>query len=297
MAVKKRTEADWQDFRVFLALGRHGSLSAAARTLSVNHATIARRLRSLEAALGERLVDRRPDGYVLTPAGTRTLAAANDMETAVQTLGRGGADNAPRGMVRVNTPPGLAQGYLTSRLAEIPGKYPGLDIELATEIRTVSLERHEADIAVRLGRPQDGDFLARPLVTMGFGFYGKPSLCRKIEAGAMPVFVGFDESNAHVPEAVWLMRHFPRARLSFRANNQFAQATAAISGAGLALLPHYLGRTQRGLRLCHLPVTLPLRELWLLTRRQDRKDQPIRIVADHITQAFAAERALFVEAE
>ena len=247
--------------------------------------------------MGERLVDRRPDGYVLTPAGTRALATANDMEVAVQALGRGGADNAPRGMVRVNAPPGLAQGYLTSRLAEIPSRFPGLDVELATEIRIVSLERHEADIAVRLGRPQDGDFLARPLVTMGFGFYGKPGLCRKIEAGAAPVFVGFDESNAHVPEAVWLARYFPRARVSFRANNQFAQATAAMSGAGLALLPHYIGRTQRGLHLCRLPVTLPLRELWLLTRRQDRKDQPIRIVADHITQAFATERALFVAAE
>lgn len=297
MTDRKRTAPDWQDFRVFLALGRHGSLSAAARILSVNHATIARRLRSLEAALGERLVDRRPDGYVLTPAGTRALTTANDMEVAVQALGRGGADNAPRGMVRVNAPPGLAQSYLTSRLAEIPSRFPGLDIELATEIRIVSLERHEADIAVRLGRPQDGDFIARPLVTMGFGFYGKPGLCRKIETGAAPVFVGFDESNAHVPEAVWLARHFPRARVSFRANNQFAQATAAMSGAGLALLPHYIGRTQRGLRLCRLPVTLPLRELWLLTRRQDRKDQPIRLVADHITQAFATERALFVGAE
>jgi hypothetical protein len=61
------------------------------------------------------------------------------------------------------------------------------------------------------------------------------------------------------------------------------------------LLPHYIGRTQRGLRRCHLPVALPMRELSLLTRRQDRKDQPIRIVVDHLMQVFASERALFVE--
>ena len=41
--------------RVFLALGRHGSLSAAARALSVNHATIARRIQSLEDRLGDKL--------------------------------------------------------------------------------------------------------------------------------------------------------------------------------------------------------------------------------------------------
>ncbi|MBI0539672.1 LysR family transcriptional regulator, partial [Roseomonas sp. KE2513] len=66
MADQKRTDLDWQDVRNFVALARHGSLSAAARMLSVNHATIARRLHSLEESLGEKLVERRSDGYVLT---------------------------------------------------------------------------------------------------------------------------------------------------------------------------------------------------------------------------------------
>ncbi|KAG1436850.1 hypothetical protein G6F57_020492 [Rhizopus arrhizus] len=100
MADKKRTEPDWQDIRVFLALGRYGSLSAAARALSTNHSTISRRLQSLEATLGEKLVERRPEGYVLTPAGTHARAAASDMEAAVHTLGRGSADGTPRGLVR-----------------------------------------------------------------------------------------------------------------------------------------------------------------------------------------------------
>src|SRR5262245_61951538 len=127
MADKKRTEPDWQDLRVFLALGRHGSLSAAARALSVNHATIARRIHSLEATLGEKLVERRAEGYVLTPAGTRALAAASDMETAIQTLGRAGADDTPRGLVRVNAPPALVHGFLVARLAQVPAQHPGLD--------------------------------------------------------------------------------------------------------------------------------------------------------------------------
>jgi DNA-binding transcriptional LysR family regulator len=293
MAVQKRTEPDWQDIRVFLALGRHGSLSAAARALSVNHATIARRLHALEAALGEKLVERRPDGYILTPAGTRTLAAAGDMEAAVGTLGRGGRDDTPRGRVRVNAPPSLSQGFLIGRLATIPARYPALDIDLAADLRVVSLERHETDIAVRLGRPQDGDVLARPLVTMGYGFYGTAKTCRRIEAGADPVFVGFDEVNAHVPEAVWLARHFPRARMAFRAGNQFAQAAAARADAGLALLPHFVGRADKRLSLCRLtPVPAP-REIWLLTRRQDRKEAPIRTVVDALIEMFRDERALF----
>lgn len=293
MADKKRTEPDWRDIRVFLALGRYGSLSAAARALSTNHSTISRRLQSLEATLGEKLVERRPEGYVLTPAGSRALAAASDMEAAVHTLGRAGADNALRGLVRVNAPPALSQGFLVSRLARLGLRHPGIDIELATDLRSVSLERHVTDIAVRLGRPQDGDFIAKPLGHIAYGFYGDAACCERIASGAEPVFVGFDEANAYLPEAAWLARHFPRARLAFRANNQAAQALAAQSGVGIALLPHYLGRTTPGLQACTLDDAPPPREIVLLTRRQDRKDPPIRTVVDYLVEVFDNERALF----
>src|SRR6218665_1260507 len=137
MADQKRTALDWEDLRVFMALGRHGSLSAAARALSVTHATIARRIQSLEALLGDKLVERRPEGYVLTPAGTRALAVANDMETAAQTLGRDAPDGTPRGLVRVNASPALAQGFIIGRLATLATRFPGLDIDLATHLRSV----------------------------------------------------------------------------------------------------------------------------------------------------------------
>jgi molybdate transport repressor ModE-like protein len=293
MAEKKRTEPDWQDIRVFLALARHGSLSAAARTLSVNHATIARRIRSLETTLGEKLVERRPEGYILTLAGTQALAAASDMETAVQTLGRGSSDGSPKGLVRVNAPPALAQGFLIERLAHLPIRFPGLDIDVATDLRSVSLERRETDIAIRLGRPQDGDLLAKLMLPMAFGFYGTPAACQRVEQGGEPLFIGFDEINAYLPEASWLARQFPHGRLVFRANNQVAQATAARSGAGLALLPHYIGRMDPALRLCSLDPVPPPREIWLLTRRLDRKDLPIRTVSDFIARKFTDERPLF----
>ncbi|WP_176316196.1 LysR family transcriptional regulator, partial [Burkholderia territorii] len=119
MADQIRPTPDWEDIRVFVALARHGSLSAAARALSVSHATISRRLLSLEQPLGERLVERRPDGYVLTAAGTRTLGSASEMEAAAAQLGRGGTDDSPRGLVRINAPPSLAQHFLIARLATL----------------------------------------------------------------------------------------------------------------------------------------------------------------------------------
>ena len=293
MTDQKRTSFDWEDLRVFLALARHGSLSAAARTLGVNHATVARRIRAFEQDVGERLVERRPDGYTLTPAGMHAMTVISDMEAAAQTIGRGSPAGAPVGLVRVNASPALAHGFLALRLASIIARYPALDIDLATDIRAVSLERHEADIAIRLSRPADGDVIARPLATIGYGFYGTPAACARIELGDAPVFIGFDEADAHVPEASWLARQYPRARLAFRASNQFAQAMAARSGIGIALLPHYIGRTEPELQPCALSATPPDRDAWLVLRQRDRKSPAIRAVADHIVVLFDEARTLF----
>ena len=146
----------------------------------------------------------------------------------------------------------------------------------------------------RVHAPEAGQRLGDHLPSRRrFGFYGEPTLCGRIEEGAAPVFVGFDEANAYLPEAAWLARHFPRSRVAFRANNQVAQATAAQSGVGIALLPHYIGRTTPGLAPCKLEQAPPPREIMLLARRQDRKDLPIRAVVDYLIQVLDDERALF----
>ncbi|MFX7918406.1 LysR family transcriptional regulator, partial [Acinetobacter baumannii] len=51
---------DWTDLQHFLALAREGTLSAAARSLGVDHVTVARRVAALEASMSLKLVDRRP---------------------------------------------------------------------------------------------------------------------------------------------------------------------------------------------------------------------------------------------
>jgi molybdate transport repressor ModE-like protein len=295
MADHFRTDVDWEDIRIFIALARHGSLSAAARALSVNHATVARRISSLERALGDKLVERRPDGFVLTASGARALALANDMDTAAASLSRGGESDGPSGLVRINATPSLMQGFLVTRMAMLVGQYQALDIELATNMRTISLERREADIALRLGRPDDGDILAKRLLSLGYGLYASAGWSRRINAGKIPVFVGFDEANAHLPEAVWLDRHFPRAHMTFRTNTQFAQAAAARADAGIALLPHFIGRADDALVPCHLGQEPPSRDLWMLTRRQESRGAPIQIVKGYIEDIFLAERSLFEE--
>jgi molybdate transport repressor ModE-like protein len=285
-------KVDWEDVRIFSALVRHGSLTSAARALSITHATVARRIASLEHALGEKLVERRPGGYVPTETGLRTLSAADQMETAAARLTRGGRQDGPAGLVRISATPALAERFLVGRLAVLTAQYPALDVELASDLRDVSLERREADIVLRFGRSVDDATVSTQLGTLGYGFYGNAAWQQHVANGAAPVFIGFDEANSDIPDASWLSKTYPHARIALRANNQSAQATIAAVGAGIALLPHFIGRTD-DLLPCVLSESPPSRELWLVRRRQDIEGMPIETVCKFLSEQFESEKALF----
>ncbi|MCX5497136.1 LysR family transcriptional regulator [Kaistia dalseonensis] len=282
--------------RFFTALVRHGSYSAAARALGVNHATVARRIAALETALGAKLFERRLHGHELTEAGQGALAAAGAMDAAAEGLAHIAAGAPQGGLVRITATPSLADAFLIPRLAAFRASHPEIDVEVFADRRSVSLSRHEADIGLRLARPSDGDLIARHVATIAFGFYADPSWLARLAAGGAPLFVGFDESSVHLPEAVWLAGRFPTARLVFRSNSQLSQAIAARSGCGVALLPCFLGRTEPGLVPIDLGVTPPTRELWLLTRRDGLAASPVRHAREFLIDLFQREKAAFAVA-
>lgn len=302
MADQNRTGAarlalDWEDARFFVALARHGSLSATARALGVNHATVARRIAGMEQALGARLFERRPDGYGLTQAGHHALEAADAMEKAARRLFRRHEGHALSGLVRIGATPSLADSYLVPRLAALAERHPGIDIEIAADRRLASLSRREVDIALRLGAPKDGEAVARRLVTVGFGFYARPEWRARLAAGAAPAFATFDEANAHLPEATWLKRHFPGARLVLRANTQTTQALAAKAGLAIAVVPHFIAAGIPELVRLDLGRDAPPRDLFLLTNRLAPDDGAVRAVRDVLVERFTADAPLFTPPE
>lgn len=107
-------------------------------------------------------------------------------------------------------------------------------------------------------------------------------------------FIGLEEADAYLSSATWLTKHFPRARVAFRAKDQFLQSIAARSGAGLALIQHLIGRSDPLPRPCDLGAVPPNTEVLLLTRSQDRQSASIRGVADEVVRTFEQERALFL---
>jgi len=292
MADRFRTALDWADIRVFAMLARHGSLSATARALGVNHATVARRLADLEQALENKLFERRSTGYQLTAAGRRALEPAAAMENAAGALGRLGPEPSLAGLIRVTATPSLAETFLIPRLKALHKLHPALDFEILAERQRASLPRHQSDIALRLGRPERGDILARRVARVGYGFYGTREWRDRLKGGSA-LFIGFDEAGSRFPEAQWMARRLRDARLVLRANYQTGQIAAARAGFGIALLPHFFAASEPTLVEMRLPEVPPARELWLLTRRDVRHRPQLRVATDFLADLFRSESSLF----
>ena len=149
---------NWDDIRIFLAVARSGQILGAAKRLSLNHTTVARRLTALETALSTTLLTRRTNGSTLTQAGEEFLLAAERMEAEMLAARAhvGNADIAVSGTVRIGAPDGFGVAFLAARLGALAVRHPELVVQLVPVPRSFSLSRREADIAITVQRPAEG---------------------------------------------------------------------------------------------------------------------------------------------
>lgn len=281
---------DWGDLRYFVALARAGSLSAAARALGAEHTTVARRVTALEAAVGARLVERGPRGYQLTAEGERVAEVAFKVEDDIFGLERvlDAGHGALTGVVRMSAPPHFAGSFIAPRLAALRQAQPSIILELAGDSRAVSLSRREADIAVRLNRPEQTSVVARRIGTMAYGLYAARPLARG-SAGERD-YIGYDESLDHVPQQRWIAGLAGGRPMVFRTNDLASLAEAAAAGMGLAALPRFLGDADARLERLPADARAAARELWLLVHPDLRRSPRVRLVLDYLADMIQAER-------
>ena len=205
-------EPNWDDLRVLLAVARTASLTGAASRLRLGVATVSRRVERLEAALGHALFARHQTGYRLTDEGAALLPGAEAMEAAAAGLAPGGAEVA--GTVRLATAEALANEVVIPSLPALVARQPRLVVEIATDVATANLHRRDADLALRMVRPETGRVAVRRLGTLSFGLFGSPAYLAAHD-GARPEehrLIGWDEGLRHLPAAAWVSDRLGRHR-------------------------------------------------------------------------------------
>ena len=279
---------NWEDLRHFLALAEAGSLSEAARRLKVDHTTVARRIAGLEAALGLRLVERRPRALTLSADGLRIADLGQGMADrafAILRLAQG-VDSAPHGLVRVSAPPALAAVVLAPRLAGLRHDHPGLVVDLIGEQHAANLGRREADIAVRLSRPAGDSLVCRKVGQMALALYASPAYARGRMASDWDL-LAHDGVPADLPQQRWLDVALAGRPAVFRASDLMALAAAARAGIGVAVLPRFLGDGDPQLTRLDSPVPPPRRDIWTVIHADLHRAPRIRAVLDWLAAALA----------
>ncbi|CAB3631911.1 MAG: LysR family transcriptional regulator [Achromobacter sp.] len=283
---------DWQDLYYFTVLARTQSLSAAARELQVEHATVGRRIDALEKSLGLRLVDRLPRSRPLTEDGralARLAGAMTEIATGVEQLSRI-ASIEVAGTVRVSAPPSLASHCIAPCMAALRERHPKLNVVLLPSRSRVALDRGEADIALRTVRPEEEALVRRKIGVVRFALYGSPGF------GEQPAdqwrFIAYDESGDALPQQAWLhqiRRHRP---VVFAASDLAAQQMAARSGLGAVVLPTIVGDSDAMLQRLAVEGEAPSRDLWLAVFPDLRRSPAVKAVMDFLVECVQQEPRL-----
>lgn len=159
-------QTNWDDMRLFLAVARENSLSAAGRVLRLDPATVGRRIQRLESTLQATLFVKSPQGYELTDAGTllrdRAELAERAMRAAVADLPA--PSDQLNGQIRIGAPDGAANFLLPQVCAEISRANPDLDIQIVALPRVFNLSKREADMAIAVSAPTAGRLIVQKIV-------------------------------------------------------------------------------------------------------------------------------------
>ena len=290
---------DWDNLRYFLAVQRHGNLSAAGRELGVAQSTVGRRLVALETSLGVRLLDRTPDGYVLTLAGHDVRERAQRLEQEAKTLERtvGGRDERSAGIVRIACAEAIAGHILAPSFATFHQDHPNILVELVPQSRDVSLSMREAELSVRITQPSQHDIVMSRIGSLAFALYASPSYLLK--HGPLNAADGCANHNLirqlndveSGPQFGWLADLTTRANVVFQTSSHEAAMMAAVQGSGLACLARFRADREPGLVRLTPHTEPPTAGIWLTVHRDNRGTARIRTVMTHIVDHVRTLRA------
>ncbi len=280
---------DWNDVRLFLAIARTGTLSAAAPGLDLSQPTAGRRLRAFEASVGATLFHRTPGGLKLTGDGEAVLLHAERVEQEMLGLARRAAADSRDlgGELRISTSEWFAQNVLVEPLLDFVRDHPSVTIELVAETRLLDLDRREADLVFRFQPFDSADIVQRRFVRVGYGLfasrayldrYGAPSLANEGENHRL---VAMDTAHNQLADIPWITGKLPRATFAFRSNSRDMQALACARGAGISVLPRVLAG-KLDLVEIDLGEAPPHRDVWMGYHQDLRKLGRLRAVLDHL---------------
>ncbi len=230
-----------EGFEAFVAIAEHGSVSSAARALSMPRATLSRQLSRLEAGLGVQLAHRTSRRLTLTRAGELLYDHArrilDDARAALQDVAR--LDDVPRGVLRVSVPPD--SNAFTPMLCAFLDVHPEVHLEVISTARFVDLVTERVDVVIRAGTAEQQDLVGRVLSKVQMVCVAAPSYLERAGTPRTAQDLARHDCIGTLGDGprTWPLLGGGKVEISgrFAANNLTNRVSAARLGRGIALVP------------------------------------------------------------
>ena len=287
---------DWSLVQAFLAVAETGSLSGAAKVVGASQPTLGRQVRAIEAVLGTEVFRRHAKGLALTETGRAMLPAAQAMREAAARMAliAAGEGTGPEGSVRITASVVVSHFLLPPILSRLRRDQPGIRIDLVASDSSENLLFREADIAVRMYRPEQLDMVTRHVCDLSLGLYAATSYLDRVgrpetpEAALALDWVGFDRDEMLIRG----MRAagFPVSRdfFALRTDDQAAHWHLVRAGGGLGVVQQAIGAADPAVERVLPDLVLPSLPVWLTAHEALRPVPRVARVWDTLAGTLAA---------
>ncbi|MEM9314858.1 MAG: LysR family transcriptional regulator [Pseudomonadota bacterium] len=286
---------DWNRARAFLVTAEEGSLAAAARALGMTQPTLGRQVAALEQEMGVQLFQRRGRGLKLTPNGAQLVEHVRTMGEAANLFSlaaTGKAENV-EGSICITASELVATFLLPPMIKKLRTREPGIEIEIISTNEETSLNRREADLAIRSFRPSQGDLIVRKLRDMRGHLYaskeylqrlGNPSRISQLNSAH---YIDFEQSgmllallNAQGFELS--EKNFPVITRSHLVQWELVKLGVAITGT-----LEEIGDPEPLVERIEMPGLAPFEGvLWIVTHQELRTSRRVQRVFEFLVDEF-----------
>ncbi|GGI23360.1 LysR family transcriptional regulator [Bradyrhizobium guangdongense] len=270
---------NWDDLRIIAAVRDEGSYAGASARLRIDETTVGRRLSRIERALGLRLFEAADGARRPTRQCEAVLAHVEAMAAHAAEIGRlSESVEGPVGRLRIASTNTVAEEVLSPRASDFLRAHPGLTLQFLTASGNVRFSRWEADLAIRLRKPEKGDFAISRLGDIKL-YYFEP-----VATQGEPMLCAYPDELGAIPEMQFLRTKTARARCVTDNVRVIRNLIRAHHAAGV--LPEYVCAdllADRRLRATLLPKR---RDAWLLVQNHLKRDAAARVTIDWVRACF-----------
>lgn len=285
---------DWDKLRIFHVVAQAGSFTHAGESLKLSQSAVSRHISALEETLGVTLFHRHARGLILTEQGELLHKTSQDIFSKLALIEGQMLDSKdlPEGLLTITAAEFIGTHWLSPRLQKFKEQNPGIQIEIILEDRVLNLGMREADAAIRLYKPEQGDLIQRQIASVNLvvcasqKYLEKNGTPQRLEDLKSHTLLAYpDNFLAPYNNPNWLLTHAgieTSSRNVIRINSISALASAVESGLGIAVLPRFIAKRKPGVVEIMSSVKRDTIDMYFVYPQERRHSKRIALFRDFI---------------